>query len=189
MIEKKLNLDFLKKMLPKSKTSFLTIVGIVGMLLILVSSMADKGENKKSSQENASVTLSENEKYVDAIENQLESVISDMLGSTDVSVMITLESGSEYVYANEIKTDAGTKKDQSSLKLEQNDSNQQTFVIVKDAQGNEQPLIIKQKMPTVRGVIIVCNSGQASNVSSAIRMAVKSALNVDEDKICIIGRY
>ena len=123
------------------------------------------------------------------MEARLENVISDMLGGTSVNVMITLESGSRYIYANEIKTDIGVKDDQNSQKTEQSDSNQETYVIMKNSDGAEQPLLITEIMPTVRGVVVVCDSGQTERVSSAVRAAVMSALDIENEKICIIGRY
>ena len=129
------------------------------------------------------------EEYIEKLENKIENILSDMLGKTPVEVMITLESGTEYIYADETKVNADVTKDQSNLKLEQSDSNHKTYIIVKDAEGNEKPLIVTEKKPVIRGVVVVCESGETPTVSSAVRLAVKSALNVDDEKICIIGRH
>ncbi len=188
-------LDVFKKYtqnIPKSKSGVLVVLGIIGLLLILVSSFGgfDKSKEEKDTTNDLNIEKTYNaDTYTANLEKKLEAIISDMLGGTRVSVMITLESGAEYVYANETKVDAGVKKDQAALKTEQNDSNQNTYVVIKDADGNEQALVVTEKMPIVRGVVIVCDSGQTQAVSSAVKMAVKSALQVDEQKICIIGRY
>lgn len=179
---------YLKK-IPKSKTSILMVVGIIGLMLILVSSFSSGEKLTKNESQVFENKTSDTETYTTNLEKRLEGIISDMLGGTKVSVMITLESGTEYVYANEVKVDAGVKKDQAALKTEQNDSNQKTYVVIKDSDGNEQALIITEKMPVVRGVVVVCQSGQTDAVSSAVKVAVKSALNIDEEKICVIGRY
>lgn len=181
----------LKEMLPKSKSSLLIIVGIIGLLLVLLSTFSQnrgKIDDEQSSSAKTQTNHSDDE-YVLNLEKRLENIISDMLGGTSVNVMITLESGTRYVYANEVKTDAGTKDDRSSLKTEQSDSNQQTYVVMKDSDGNEQALLVTEIMPVVRGVVIVCESGQTDSVSSAVRTAVQSALDIDAEKICIIGRY
>lgn len=183
------NLLKLKEKLPKSKSGFLVVIGLIGMVLILISSLdigsSEKGENKQSTE----VSVENSQSYTENLEARLENVISDMLGGSEVSVLITLESGAEYIYADEIKTDADVTKDQSALKTQESDSNHKTYVIVKDADGNEQPLIVTEKMPVIRGVVIVCENGQTSNVATAVRLAVKSALNVDDSKICVIGRH
>lgn len=180
----------LKEKLPKSKSTILIALGLIGMVLILISSF-DTGQNKSSEKQAQSIetVLNNSDRYTENLESRLENVISDMLGGGEVTVMITLESGTEYIYADEIKTDADITKDQSAHKTQESDSNHKTYVIVKDSDGNEQPLVITEKMPVIRGVVIVCDNGQTSQVATAVRFAVKSALNVDDSKICVIGRH
>ena len=181
----------LKDKLPVSKSSFLVLVGLVGLMIVLISSFDfTKTENNKTDKIDmtTSQVLSSTE-YTNLMESKLEKIISEMLGHKSVRVMVTLESGTEYVYADEIKVDADVTKDQSALKTQQSDSNQKTYIVVKDSDGNEHPLIVTEKMPVVRGVVVVCNGGEISSVASAVRLAVRSALNVDDQKICVIGRY
>ena len=170
--------------LPKSKNLILIILGAIGVLIILLSSQSKKSNNKTKTE-----TLKNEDSYVEMLESKLENMVSDMLGGSVVSVLVTLESGTEYIYASEYKTDVGVKEIGSESKKEQNDSNQKTYVIVKDADGSENALIVQTKMPVIRGVVIVCEDGQTASVSVAVKAAVKSALNIDAEKICIIGRY
>lgn len=189
-MELKEKITALKEKLPKSKSGFLIAVGIVGLLLILVSSFDLTGvETDEKAQPTEAVTADASMQYTESVEKKLEELISDMLGKTSVRVMVTLESGKEYVYADEIKTDADITRDQSALKTQQSDKNQKSYIVIKDADGNEKPLVITEKMPTVRGVVVVCEDGETPAVASAVRLAVKSALSVDEDKICVIGRH
>ncbi len=189
-MELKEKIASIKEKLPKSKSGFLIAVGIVGLLLILISSFDfTSGQNPEKPQKTVAANSDASLQYTENIEKKLETLISDMLGKTAVSVMVTLESGTEYVYADEIKTDADITRDQSALKTQQSDKNHKSYIVIKDADGNEKPLIITEKMPVIRGVVVVCDSGESPSVASAVRLAVKSALNVDEDKICVIGRH
>lgn len=181
----------LKDKLPTSKSKFLIVLGIIGLLLIMISSFdfVDTGQ-KETEGDGISASIGfQTSDYISEIETKLQRVISDMLGDTKVTVMVTLESGSEYVFADEIKTDADVTKDQSALKTQQSDSNQKTYIVIKDSEGNEHPLIVTEKMPTVRGVVVVCENGETASVASAVRLAVRSSLNVDDENICIIGRH
>lgn len=188
-MEIKEKLKNLKEKLPKSKSSFLIAIGIFGLLLLLISSFDFGGEQPDTNVLEETVQSKEgSNEYTDRLETKLEEIISDMLGGTKATVMITLESGIEYIYADEVKTDADLTRDQAALKTQQSDSNHKTYITVKDADGNERPLVVTEKMPVVRGVVVVCESGETSSVAAAIRLAIKSALNVDENKICIIGR-
>lgn len=179
----------LKKILPKSKSSFLILIGIAGLLLLLVSTFGSKEKaSEKNDKSNVSSSKTTTDIYVDELESRLEAILSDMLSNSKVSVMITLDSGIEYVYADEQKTGVEVKNDRLSYKTEQSDSNQNSYVIVKDANGNEKALLVTEIMPKIRGVVIVCESGQTEKVSTAVKTAVKSVLNIDESKICVIGR-
>ncbi len=191
-MELKNSLEKVKQKLPKSKSGFLIVLGIVGLVLVLISSFDISDKKSASTEQTQNAVQNEttgSADYVLHMEEKLEKVISDMLGKTKVTVMVTLESGTEYVYADEIKTDADITKDQSALKTQHSDSNQKTYIVVKDSDGNEHPLIVTEKMPTVRGVVVVCEGGETTSVASAVRLAVRSALNVSDDKICIIGRH
>ena len=178
----------IKERLPKSKSLFLIVIGVVGLLLILISSFGDKSKTESVTEAASTLPMSKSDKYVQSLENKLEVIISDMLSGTDVSVMITLNSGIEYVYADETKIGSETKADRESFKTEQSDSNQKNLVIFKDSEGNEQALIITEKMPEIRGVVVICEGGQSDRVSVAVKTAVGKALSVSEDKICVLGR-
>lgn len=180
------SIEKLKRKLPKSKSSFLIMLGVIGLLLVLVSSF-DFNKNENIITQDESVKSSS--EYTTEIESKLSNIISDMLGKTEVSVMVTLECGIEYVYADEVKTDADVTKDQSAYKTQQSDSNHKTYIVIKDSDGNEKPLVVTEKMPVIRGVVVVCNGGETEAVASAVKLAVCSALNVENEKICIIGRH
>lgn len=177
----------LKEIIFKSKINIVVIIGVIGIVLIFLSNLLDANKNNRVSFTDTSESITDD--YSDNIERKLESVISDMLGGTEVQVLVTLESSAEYIYANETKTDVGVTEDRESQKNQQSDSNEKKYVLMKDSDGNEKALVVCKKMPEVRGVVVVCESGQTEAVAAAVRLAVKSALQVDENKICIIGRY
>ena len=91
--------------LPKSKNLILIILGAIGVLIILLSSQSKKSNNKTKTE-----TLKNEDSYVEMLESKLENMVSDMLGGSEVSVLVTLESGTEYIYASEYKTDVGVKE-------------------------------------------------------------------------------
>lgn len=178
-----------KEKLPHSKSLILIVLGIIGILLVLLSSFTEKRTVKDNEASEPVIKTSINcTDYSKELENKLGEVISDMLGGSKVTVMVTLKNGSEFVYADDRKTNAETLNDRNSLKTEQNDSNQSSYVVIKDADGNEHALIVTEKMPVVEGVVVVCKGGQNGNVAEAVKSAVRSALSIDDDKICVIGR-
>lgn len=168
------------------KKSGLLVVGILGVLLIIFSGLFSDSKGNEIIN-----TDSENNPtyYENLICQKIEKIVSDMLGGGKVSVIVTLENGTEYVYANEIKNDTEKSEDLSNSKTEESGSVQESFLIVKDSVGNESALVIKEKMPTVRGVAVVCDGGETANVSNAVKKAIIAVLDVKEENICVIGRY
>lgn len=188
MIDYKKYFSRLKSTIFKSKRNVAIFIGILGIVLIILSSFS--GKNTSNSRTNSRSALADtSEDYADSVEKKLEGIISDMLGGTKVQVLVTLDTSAEYIYASETKTDTGISEDRESQKNQQNDSNEKSYVVMKDADGNETALVVCKIMPEIRGVVVVCESGQTDAVAAAVRLAVKSALNIDESKICIIGRY
>ncbi len=172
----------------KQKSNIAITVGIVGLLIIFLSFLFG-GDNEKQQTVNTDELDKIAAEYTENIENKLESIVSDMLGGSDVQVMVTLDGSAEYVYASEHKTDQELTDDKDSQKTQQNDSDQKNFVVMTDSDGNQRALVVYKKMPQIKGVVVVCNSGQSDRVSAAVRMAVRSALGIDDDKICVVGRY
>ena len=96
--------------------------------------------------------------------------------------MVTLKSGTEYVYANEEKSDSDEDESESRVK----DSVEKKVVIL-DENGKEVPLTVTEIMPKVKGIVIVCNGGNDSSVQTLIRNTISVALGVESDCVCVTG--
>lgn len=188
MVDYKKIADKLKNLPQRTKTNIIIGLGVLGLLIILLSSLLPDSVNEQTVSSSGQLDMIA-EEYAESVEEKLESIISDMLGGSKVQVMVTLEGSAEYVYASEHKTDVEMTDDKDSQKVQQNDSDQKNYVVMTDSDGNERALVVYTKMPQIKGVVVVCESGQTDAVSSAVRLAVRSALGIDNDKICIIGRY
>ncbi len=182
--------DSLKKWLEDKKIlsgKWIFVLGIIGLLLIGLSSffeVDDKPEKTNKSLVNTST------QYILDTEQRLTSLVEDIVHGK-AQVMITLESGVEYIYANEIKTNVGVTEDingEQNTKTQQNDSNQKNYVTYKDSDGNEQPLIITEVMPSIRGVVVVCSGGDDPYLAAAVKSAVVTALNINEKRVCVLGK-
>ena len=87
------------------KVKIVVIIGALGMILILLSSLGDgaKKENKSSEAFDYS-------SYTQQLEHKLTEIISQISGVGECKVMVTLENSSENVYAtdSEIRNDDNT---------------------------------------------------------------------------------
>lgn len=172
-----------KKVIKNPKS--LVIFGIFGIVLVLISSVFPSSGSKKESNSNSlneDYTVNE---YRDTLEKDVKSIVESITGVKNPTVVITLESGVRYCYASADETDTsssmGEKNDQSS------ESKKQSYITVKSSDGGEQPLIVTQIMPEVRGVAIICAGGNDAELSEKIKNAVTAALNITSKRVYISG--
>ncbi len=159
----------------------LIIVGIAGILIIGFSSRFEKSESNIKQEE----TAFNIDNYVQSIETDLENSISLMLGSDDVSVLITLDSSVERVFADEIKKNSENEIDPQ--RTQQKDSNENNYVLYKDDEGREVPLTITEIMPSIKGVLVVCHRGNDEAIQTMVKQAVTTALDVSYTRVCVTG--
>ncbi|MDD6284250.1 MAG: hypothetical protein PUB05_02675, partial [Firmicutes bacterium] len=72
------------------------IIGILGIALIFLSTVFDGGTGKSTSADNVQTS----DEYSEILEEKIFGIVSSITGDKNVTVAVTLESGSEYVYAN-----------------------------------------------------------------------------------------
>ena len=182
-------LDFKNKFLTviKNKPKIILIIGLIGIALILFSSVFDK-KSEKVSVNNESVEISA-EEYGNKLEEKLSVQISEVIGGK-VKVMVTLENGIEYIYASEYKNDESEIEDAFSdeqQKLQKDKKSENNYILYKDENGNEVPLVVTRVMPTVKGVVVGCNNGENETISGVVKCLVTTALNITDDKVCVVG--
>ncbi len=167
-------LKFLKG---KNSPKLLFFIGLLGILLIFVSTLFPKEQTNPSKTPETAFT---EEEYRAVLETDIRELVSGICGDTSPVVKITLETGIVYEYADEIKKNNAADSQKTSEESEKN------YVTVKDQSGNELPLVITSHMPQIRGVAVICNA-KNEDVVSKIEQAVCAALNISARKI-YIGR-
>lgn len=169
----------------EKKIRIAVALGMAAVLLIGLSSVFPGKEKEK--QATASQTT---DTYITEIEQKLEQIAASIVGGK-AEAMVTLENGIEYIYASETETDTQKNEDKTGedkTKIQQNDSNAQKYIIVKNANGDEEALVVTEIMPTVKGVVVVCDCKGDSVLAEAVRQAVVTALNISEKRVCVIDR-
>lgn len=176
--------DYLEQV--KRNPKILIIIGFAGIIFIFISAQLDlKGEPNDKKQE---IVLTA-EQYSSQVEEKLATTIQKILGGK-VNVFLTLETGIEYIYASEIKSDSKEVENVNGAEkseLHKDGKNENKYVIITDKNGNEIPLVITQIMPKVKGVVVVCNSGNNEQVQRLVISAVTTALNIPDTKVCVMG--
>lgn len=163
-----------------SRPKLLLILGLSGIFLIFVSSFIPSGQKSEKAAEETSA-----EDYRRAAEKSICSIVKSITGDKSPTVVITLESGVRYDYADlkESDTSASTGKESE----ENRKATKQSYITVRTSDGGEKPLIVTQIMPQIRGVAIVCRFGDTPDVAEKIQNAVTAALNITSQRVYVSG--
>lgn len=154
------------------------ILGVVGVLLLCLSSVSsNKGQNE-SQKENYC------QAYVDNMEEKLGEIVCEIAGVKNCNVMITLKSGIEYVYA----TDESANTDVNETGGDKKEQSEEKITIVADKQIGEKAVVVKERYPEISGVAIICNAADSPALTLALKSAASTALGIDTGKVCVVLR-
>lgn len=158
-----------------NKMKVIVIIGLAGIMLIMLSefipSMAGKSKSEKDTPTADHTSI---RTYKEQTETDLSTIISKIEGAGKCSVMVTFETSAENVYAYNSSTEFGEK----------NEKREYNYIIIDD-NSKEEPIVVKEIQPKVKGVIIVCEGGDNSKVKEAIIDSVTSAFSIASNKISI----
>lgn len=168
-----------KKTLPKldNMKKIIIIAGFLGIALILLSNIFTSPKDKKDIE--ISVPKFDADAYRIELESRLADIISHIDGAGNTGVMITLEGGREYVYAQNTRHDTSSDSDKV-----QNSGESEYYTVKSDSQG-ETPILVYEREPKVRGVIVVCSGGGNEAVREKIIEAVSSIFSIPKTNISV----
>jgi stage III sporulation protein AG len=166
-----------------SKKTKYAIVATLCILLMIIYFFPEKS-NKSTTQ-----NISNNTVIEKTAKEQLEEVLCNIKGTGKVSVMITYESGNEVVCANNVETQMSTvtEKTQSGTTKESETVIESKTPITIGAGEGENPLVIIEKEPQVRGVIVVAEGADDLKVRMNLQKAVETVLQVSPDQVEIFA--
>lgn len=149
------------------------LVGLLICVVYFASVYKPKSDNTdKNSTEEYSSTM----EYVDYLENKLGNVLSKISGVGNVDVIITLECGFTFEYATETETKTMTSGETQTTVTTS------TVILV-----SNEPVIIKENYPVIKGVVVVAKGAENVNVKLNILTAVETVLEVDRNNITILA--
>ena len=157
---------FVEKIKSDKKLLIIVALGIVGILLLTLSELMPKSEEKPKETETAPDLI----EYEEKTEQRLAELISSIDGAGRTKVMITLNSGDENVYATE---DKGGEK-----------TYERNYVVVKQ-DGDENGMLLRVEEPEIRGVAVVCEGADSAAVKQEIINTVTAVLGVGTNRVNI----
>lgn len=173
--------DILKKLSADKKTMFIVLAGIIGVLILVASEFIPEGEKAKENEEEIQVSeynIENHYEYAEMLEKKLTDLISSIEGAGGTKVMLTLESSSEAVYAQNDKTDMESNDENSEKISKEND-----YVLIKTNSSKEEALLLKIIQPEVKGVAVVCEGGDSIYVQQKIIETISAVFDINASKI------
>ena len=155
-------------------------IGLAAICLIAVSEWFPSSKTTNATQ---SVDV---RAYAEQLEERLTTMVESMEGAGNCHVMVTLENGVEYIYANEQSNTSDRVEDHSATsdKTTVRDDTESSYVIIHSADGR-QGLLVTEIQPTVRGVVVICDGGENAELRDRIRQMVSTALNITASRVCV----
>ena len=169
----------------KKGSKILLIIGLIGIALIFLSEFIP---GKTAQAQNTTVSAVSADAYSVQLENKLENIIGQIDGVGNVSVMVTLESGVEYVYEQDVKSTTGKTQNSDTggtVQTQENDDQEQNPVVVDAQNGGQQPLLKTEIQPKVQGVVVVCDGGENPVIKEEVIETVSTALDLAENHISV----
>ncbi len=173
--------DIVSKVSTDKKTLFIVLAGIVGVVILVISEFIPEGEKTKNSDEEVQVSnysIENHYEYAEMLEKKLTDIISSIDGAGTAKVMITLESSSEAVYAQNDKTDMESGDENNEKISKEND-----YVLIKTDSSKEEALLLKIIQPEVKGVAVVCEGGDSIYVQQKIIETISAVFDISSSKI------
>jgi stage III sporulation protein AG len=157
-----MNADTLKNFFKNKNNRYILIIFIIGIVLMLVSGGAKHKERTEDMHEE---------------EKRLESIISDIKGAGEVSVMITYYSGTGKELAYETRTNRASRDESVTENVDK-----QAVVT------SGEPVVLREVYPEVKGVIVTASGASDPRVKAEISEAVCASLGVAAHKVCIFEK-
>lgn len=177
----------LKTMDQKTVFKLLALL-VAGVALLLLSTLFTDRKPSAPEPMAAKPAVSQAD-YEKKLEERLAEALSDVQGAGQVKVMITVSVGKEYVLARDVKDDTNSLLE-TDAQGGRRESDQSTYdsktVIVRNSDGSEEPVVLKELEPKVLGAVIVAEGGDDVFVKDALIKAAQAVLGIEPHKVQVL---
>lgn len=153
-----------------SKYKYVVLVMCMGAIMLLLP------VGTKADGESSDMKVSQSEMFdLVGIEEKLERVLSRVDGAGDVSVILTLQSGSRQVLAQNISSSQGNGSSQDEKEI----------VTIGQGSGISAPVTLQEIYPLYQGALVVCVGADNPTVKLQMTQAVSALTGLGADKISV----
>lgn len=161
------DLKKLREVLRKYKLIFLVLAA--GLFLLLLP-RESPGEMSAADPERGGFSFD-----LDELESRMEKVLSKIDGAGEVSLLLTVKSGAEEIYALDKEYSEDGERIEERI----------TTVLVSGEGGTKEPAVTRRDYPVFQGALVVCGGGDDPSVRLLITKAVSALTGLGADKITV----
>jgi len=149
----------------------LILILILLVVAVLLYNFSGFGSSETLSSDSGAINYTTGLEYIKELEMKLNDVVGNIKGAGNVKVMISISSSPELKVAENVEekvvsTSSGTTTVTT------------TEPIIVETNGEDSPLILKETLPTINGVIVVSSGASDVKVKLDIITAVSTALGI-----------
>lgn len=167
----------------------IVIVGLISIILIFFSELNGNKETPITKNSDKTNNYKNSDDYVEYIEEKIHKIVTSIENVGYAEIMVTLETTQETVYVQEERTNSdsvSTNSEEGNNRIQSKDTYEEKVVIV-DKNGKKDALIKTTIEPTIKGVVIVCDTAEDPIVQNNIYNAITTALNISTARVSIIA--
>ncbi len=168
--------------------TIIVIVGLIGIGMIFISSyIRPPAKESSAAADESSAEDSLLEQYRSSITEELGNMLASMDGVGRTKIMITLDGGVRNIYATDtdINGRETSRKNGDDENADKQNTEKRSCILVRNKDGTEKALTVGKMMPSVKGVLIVCDGGDDEGIIQRVREAVSAALDISQTHICV----
>lgn len=188
--------ELLKELISRKNVANIIVVLAVAVIALIFSSdlLVKNSSSKTNVKETSGDTFVQQDSIFkteeEIVEARLKEILEQIKGSGKVEVMVTFEMGPEIVPAsNTVETrDTTEEKDANGgVRIVTSENLTENVVTTNDNKGNN-PLVIKEIKPQIRGVIVVAEGAEDAQVKMQLYDAVKTVLQISANRVQVYAK-
>ena len=124
---------------------------------------------------------------MDDLENQLTSILKEINGSGDVSVMITYDNSQEIepAYNSSSTKETTSETDSSGGERTVETASENKTLVTSDSSN---PIVIKTKEAKIKGVLVVASGASDPQIKQTLYEAVQTALQISGHQVEVYAK-
>ncbi|KAB3537380.1 stage III sporulation protein AG [Alkaliphilus pronyensis] len=183
--------DSFKKLLSKKYVANLIVLIAAAIMVLIISgdfsfkATPSKNINHNSLEDTLVEEVNSNKTEEDIVEARLKKILEAIRGAGNIEVMVTFEMGSEIIPAfNTTKsTDTTEERDSNGGTRVVISNNTTESIATTNHNSGNNPLVIKEIKPQIKGVIVVAEGADDLKVKSQLYEAVKTVLQIPGHRV------